>query len=403
MLIRFEDTNATIEIPDDAAFRAALNAAAFDWPYREARELGAPVATVRASGGSYEVTAPDEEPFTATAVSAACSVIVDAVKAAIEANPSRLCFHCGSVLLGGQLVLLAGPFRAGKSSLIARMAADGHAVFGDDVLPLDEEDLRGVAIGVAPRLRLPLPASSSKAMRAFVTQWATAQDDRYLYFRPPSLAMRGANAPLGAVVLLDRRTDGPAQLLQATEGAALRSLIARNFSRADSAQELLDRLHGVAARLPRFTLRYSSLEEAAALLGRVFVDGAPPPERYPLAETKSMEEAAGAPAVASLNQDLLLRRNPAVRMRTVDGEVFLTDAEGWGIHHLNASGAGLWRLLEQPVTTREAVDVMAAAFPAVSRQMLEQDVSDLFAALHAQGFVIEAGAPADCTTRVGRP
>src|SRR5690606_5499087 len=287
----------------------------------------------------------------------------------------RLCFHCGSVLLGGQLVLLAGPFRAGKSSLIARMAADGHAVFGDDVLPLDEKDRHGVAIGVAPRLRLPLPAGASRAMREFVTQWATAQDDRYLYFRPPSLAMRGASAPLGAVVLLDRRTDGPAQLLQATEGAALRSLIARNFSRADSAQELLDRLHGVAARLPRFTLRYSSLEEAAALLGRVFADGAPPPERYPLAETKSMEEAAGAPAVASLNQDLLLRRNPAVRMRTVDGEVFLTDAEGWGIHHLNASGAGLWRLLEQPVTTREAVDVMAAAFPAVSRQMLERDVS----------------------------
>ena len=403
MLIRFEGTNSTIDVADDAAFLAALNAAAFDGPYRAVRECEAPIATVRANGGSYEITAPGEEPFTATAVSAACSVIVDAVKAVIEARPSRLCFHCGSVLLGGQLVLLAGPFRAGKSTLIARMAADGHAVFGDDVLPLDEEDMHGVAMGVAPRLRLPLPAGASRAMREFVTQWATVQDDRYLYFRPPSLAMRGASAPLGAVVLLDRRADGSAQLFQATEGAALRSLVMRNFSRAEPAGKLLDRLHRIAGRLPRFTLRYSSLEEAADLLCRVFGTGAPQPESYPVADPRSADEGGQADPFALLDRKLPLRRNPAVRMRTVGSEVVLTDAEGWGIHHLNASGAGLWRLLEQPVTACDAVEVMAEAFPAVPRKTLERDVSSLFAALYAQGFVIEVDAPADCTRQVGRP
>jgi len=403
MLIRFEGTSSTIEIPDDAAFHAALKGAAFDWPYREVPENEAPIATVRTSGGSYEVAAPGEEPFVATAVSAACSVIVDAVKAVIDMNPSRLCFHCGSVLLRGHLVLLTGPFRAGKSTLIARLAVDGHTVYGDDVLPLDKDDLNGVAIGVAPRLRLPLPMSAPEVLRKFVTQCATAQDGRYLYFRPPCLAARGASAPLGAIILLDRRTAGPAQLFQATEGAALRSLIARNFSRADPAQELLDRLHRVAGRLPRFTLRYSSLEEAVALLGRAFANGMPRPERYPVAEPKPAEETADATPVASWRRDLLLRRNPAVRMQRVDGEMFLTDAEGWGIHHLNASGAGLWRLLEQPVSAREAVDVMAEAFPAVARKTLERDVSGLFAALYAQGFVMEAGTPADCTAGAGRP
>ncbi len=403
MLIRFDGTDATIDIPDEPDFLRALRAAAFDWPFHSASGSAEPIARVRKRGDRYEISAPGEEPFTATRVSAVCSAIVDAVRASIDLDPARLCFHCGSVLVGGRLVLLCGTFRAGKSLLATRLAAEGCTVFGDDVLPLDESAAQGVAIGVAPRLRLPLPANTDAEFARFVRQHTAAADSRYAYVHPEGrVAARGRRAPLGAVVLLDRRTEGEAALYNASRSAALRAVILRNFARGEPAQALLDRLHGIVERLPCLTLRYSSVSEASGLIRDAFAVW-PLPNLVREAADPPDEEAISAGADASLPADLRLRQNPAVRLREVDGELFLADAEGWGIHHLNAPGAGLWRLLRQPMAVSEAVEIMAGAFPEVPRRRVEEDVNRLFIRLLAQGFVIEEDKTGDCAGVAGRP
>lgn len=401
MLIQFDNSAAVIEIPDGEEFAGILRASAFDWPFREASSHEQPVAAVRKSGERYELAAPDAETIEVAAASAACSVIVDAVKGYIAAHPSRLCLHCGSAMLNGRLVVFPGQFRAGKSTLVARLAAGGHTIFGDDVLPLDDMDECGVAMGIAPRLRVPLPASVPESFRAFAERHATLRDHRYHYLNPPDrIARRGTAAPLGAIVLLDRRAEGPAALFHSSRAAALHSLIVQNFSRGATADDLLNRMHALVERLPAFVLRYSELDAAAALLEEVFSSWPPKAQLESVAELPQGSDASddtgsGRPPMP-VGRQIAFRQNPSVRLRAVDGELFLADAEGWAIHHLNPIGAGVWKLLEQPITVGEALEVLHGAFPEVDRVIVEKDVSTLLASLHAEGFVIDAGQAANC-------
>ena len=49
-------------------------------------------------------------------------------------NPELLCMHGAAVKIGNALVCFPARFRAGKSTLMACLAARGHQVFADDVL-----------------------------------------------------------------------------------------------------------------------------------------------------------------------------------------------------------------------------------------------------------------------------
>ncbi|MEX0589598.1 MAG: PqqD family protein, partial [Xanthobacteraceae bacterium] len=221
-----------------------------------------------------------------------------------------------------------------------------------------------------------------------------------LYLRLPqgSLAPRNSTAPLGAVVLLDRRPRGPASLSEASRSATLQALIVRNFARAAPAGDLLERLHRVMDRLPRFTLHYSDLDEAASLLEATF--SAWPPRIGALASADPplsvVDISSDGAATRARLAGVRLKQNPAVKLHAVDGELFLADAEGTAIHHLNAIGAGLWNLLADAIDEVEAVEVLCGAFPAVERAMVARDVRELFDALAAGGFIVETLPPADC-------
>lgn len=398
MRIVFEGTKSPIEVPDQGEFLAALAGAAIGWPFRKSNGGGAAVASVRALRGGYHILSGDEEIVETSAVGAACGVIVDLVKAYIAENPNRLCLHCGSVALAGKLVVFPSDYRAGKSTLVARLAAGGHQVFGDDVLPLSDDDRSGIALGLAPRLRVPLPENASRAFKQFAAKYEGPGDNRCRYLKLPvdRLAVRGSELPLGAIVLLDRQAQGPATLESASRSAALRSLIARNFSRADEAASLLDRLQQVMDRLPLFRLRYADLDDAADLLERTF--SAWPPMQQAVARAESpllravLETPPGSEAYPkpAPRNDLLLRQNPAVKLRAIDGELFLVDADGEGIHHLNPVGAGVWNLLADPVSEREAVEVLAGAFPDIERARIERDIATLFCDLLAGNFVLRS-------------
>jgi len=390
MLIAFSDTDFVVEVPDEREFLDALRGAAIGWPFAPVEDGRLPVATIEAVGRAYRILSDDGEPVEVSAVGAACSAIVDVVKGYVNQHPKRLCFHCASIEFNGRLVIFPSRYRAGKSTLAARLAVNRHVVFGDDVLPLAEGDRDGIALGLAPRLRLPLPGNASEAFRRFVVRHAGPSDEFYQYLNLPNggLAKGGSTLPLGAVVLLDRRPEGSVRIGRAGRSAALRALITRNFARGEPAGIVLDRLHAVMERLPLFVLQYSDLEDAVIALERVFSTW--PPRIDELAVVDEMPVAAESEDVSvyPVADGSRLRQNPAIRLRAIDGELFLTDDEGLAIYHLNAVGAGLWNLLTAPTSETEAIEVLRGAFPDADPDVVARDVRTLFAALLAGKFAL---------------
>ncbi|MGF1621181.1 MAG: PqqD family protein [Rhodomicrobiaceae bacterium] len=403
MRIAFEGLSAVVEAPDCPVFVETLRGAAPDWPFARTEREEEPLARVEATETGYTLFSPWREGTELTglsAVRAVCGLLADIVTSHIDENPSRLCLHCGAALISGRLVMFPSRSHAGKSTLIARLAASGCRIFGDDVLPLTSADDHGVALGLAPRLRLPLPARASAEFRRFVSENAGPSDDRYQYLALAKnhLAPRGVVAPLGAIILLDRQPAAAAAIGPAGRAETLKALISQNFARGEPAGELLQRLHRLMNAVPRFTLRYSDLDEAAALLLHSFAawppdldaDGRPAP---PLRANCNGAPQAAIPendeqATPLLTAGMLWRQNPASRLHVVDGEAFLTDANDEAIHHLDPIGAGLWRLLADGITLEEAVDVLHGAFPAIARDAIVSDVSTVFAQLASSGLIL---------------
>ena len=399
MLIRFESSSAMVEIPACPIFLNALRSAARDWPFEEVSgDAGAPSLRVEEVGGRYHVHDDGHEVTETTAVGGACLVMVEIIESCIEDAPKTLWLHCGSVLINGRLVVFPSHSHAGKSTLIARLAAAGYTVFGDDILPLTADDGFGTALGLAPRLRLPLPSRASAPFVAFVDGHRGATDGRYLFLDlgPEGLAARGRIAPLGAIVLLDRRAAGPASVGPAPRAVVLQTLVNQNFTLGEAGMETLDRLHKVMDEVPCLTLQYSDLEDAIALVARTF-------EAWPV-DVGSILGGTGTfarpPLTAAGDEDALLASAPPLRwssnviyaraarvdLREVEGELFLAGSDD-AIYHLNPVGAGVWRLLEEPASRCEVTDVVAAAFPHVERETIENDVTSLLAGLVAAGFV----------------
>ena len=81
-------------------------------------------------------------------------------------------------------------------------------------------------------------------------------------------------------------------------------------------------------------------------------------------------------------------RNPAVTEKRVGAEHFLANPQGMAIHHLNSVGAAVWQLMAAPSTLDQLVDPLDAAFPAVARAQIEQDVRALLDVLIAKRLVV---------------
>lgn len=415
MRLTFDGLAATVEVPDCPEFFAALKASAVDWPFRRVETDMEPAARITKSGSSLLVHYPDEEPLPVSAVGAACSLMVSLAEALVAENSDRLCFHGGAALFGERLAIFPGRSHAGKSTMIARLAAAGHTVFGDDILPLDEAG-NGLALGVAPRLRLPLPACASAAFRDFVAGHAGAADGRYHYLALPEgrLARRGAMAPLGAIVLLDRKPAGPATIHAAPRRLALKLLARQSVLGAADTRPLLAEMHTIVQRLPCLALSYAGLDDAAALLATTFAHWPMTLKLTPIADEASLtrrllerDDADDHDEPESRFQSyrpgmrLRLLRNPAVTLHVVDGEAFLAGSgETAAIHHLNPIGAGIWNLLAHPTDEDEAAYALAIAFPDIEPRIIARDVAMLFADLRASGFAVEAAETHGCESEM---
>jgi len=400
MLIAFDGVARPIALEGCAHLQASLATVLRGWRFEPVAAGADPIITIRKIGETYSLESPSLGPPCAdlSDVGAVCAFIADLVQIYIAEQPSLLCLHCGAAAFGGGLAIFPNQYRAGKSTLLARLAAAGVPVFADDVLPIAGASDDGIALGVAPRLRLPLPRGASPSFRRFVHAHAGPSDSRYLYLDlpPESLAPHGRRLPIAACILLDRRPSGGAALEPAAKSAGLQRAILQNFARAVPATEIAGRLRKLVDRVPCFTLRYAALDEAVALLQEAFKDrptptagGSAAPSRRrtpPTAGASSLDRPSGRRRLCPVTRRYV--RDPAILLHRVDGDGFLVDPRSDSIYHLNAVAAALWRLLGESTTVAEAADILQQAFPEVDARQIRRDVRALLTDLLANGLIV---------------
>ncbi|WP_300717581.1 PqqD family peptide modification chaperone [uncultured Desulfovibrio sp.] len=193
-----------------------------------------------------------------------CSLAIELVTSCCHACPELLSLHAAAVRLHGRGLLFCGDNRAGKSTLVARLMADGARSFGDDMLGLYRGRL--LSFGVAPRLRLPLPASP--CLRRFAERHAAVADRHYGYLAACAdmVAPWGEAGRAHAVILLERVPGSTASLRPATAAAGMEGILARFLIRDGDAPAILRLVKHWLEHLPCRILRYDDLDSATALL-----------------------------------------------------------------------------------------------------------------------------------------
>ncbi len=324
-----------------------------------------------------------------SAAAAACSLVGELIGRRLDAEPSLLGVHCGSVEINGTLVLFPESSKAGKSTLTVAFAAAGYRVFGDDVLGLTADGV-GVAMGVAPRLRMPMPDSFSTEFFDYAQRHAGPEDECYRFVIPAqnALARLDDNSPVGAIVLLERDAQiVEPEVVKLAPGEGLLQLLCQNFATSDTSNEMLfERLLPLMQRVPCLLLRYSEPLAAARYLAKVI-------DNSDLQNMSGASLLSHAPVsvanVTPCNLADVWSAASDVSVYTLGDELFLIHTASGAIHRLNASAKLAWQLLQhEPVSGHALSDIIAAYFN-VPLAEVSPDIARLLMALSQTGLVIK--------------
>jgi hypothetical protein len=360
------------------------------WPYRACRASAGknPFLRIAPSGRGYLLRSP----FTSRPliypdpVNTMCAMLVELAWALLRSQPHLLCLHSAAVELDDRLVVLASSRRSGKSTLTACLAAAGHRVFTDDFLPLEVDEsgwAQGLACGVSPRLRVPLPADINANHGAWIALYAGPTNQQYCYLELPdaSQAPHGARRPIGAIVLLDRQEGARARLETISKTEALRSVIVQNFARAGRSNSILTTLDALIAGSGLYKLTYGNAADAVgtmvAAMTAEFAARPAPGTGVPLASSSQAPLRALFSAAQDYDDDAAYVQIDGVTEVALEGGAFLADPNGVAVHQLNAMSVGIWRMLSKPVRQSEIAEVLTAAFPDQAPAQIGRDVHQL--------------------------
>ena len=81
------------------------------------------------------------------------------------------------------------------------------------------------------------------------------------------------------------------------------------------------------------------------------------------------------------------QRRDGIAETPVDNDLFLVVPETEGIFHLNAVGTALWRLLAEPRSRDELIDLLSAAFDDVPATAIAGDVDAFLQRLRDGGLL----------------
>ena len=328
---------------------------------------------------------------------AACAVIADLAQDYFETRPGCLALHCAAFRYADRLIAMTGPSRAGKSTLVARLTQEADMqVFCDDVLPMLDNG-QAVGLGIAPRLRLPLPQGSSAAFKSHVAQHIGPRDDRYGYLCAPTVAPHGTRAPLSVLLILDRRSDARPQLHEVAEDEILHCLLSQNMSDLQTADAAFRRLSDLLVGITCLRLVYSDMEDAVALIRQAFGTSAPVAVGIEIAQALPHILPPDLPK-PDVSPDLSWCRSPDVVMQRKAESAFLWQPGRHTIWQMNHLALAIWAVLEIPSSAREIGQLLSERFPDQPLDALISDVNALMQALSRQGLIDRAAAP-DAATR----
>jgi hypothetical protein len=186
----------------------------------------------------------------------------------LKEHPRHLCLHAAAVRMGRGLVCFPSVHKAGKSMLSVALAALGQRVYGDDVLPVEPRSNCGMAMGIMPRLRRPLPPDLGTSLLEFVTRRAGPADKHWLYvkLRGSEIASFGEHAPIVALVFLQRENGTKAKFARVSESEMLKELILQNFADQVPPVAIMDRLLALTKTAQCGRLQFQRVADAARLL-----------------------------------------------------------------------------------------------------------------------------------------
>jgi len=393
-------------LPREGGLAAALMRCLNGWspsikiwhPPRAGETVAPPLSLAEPMGaGGYRVhSAYTDDPLDdLPEASAVCAIIADLAQAATEAEgqDGEIGFHCGAFVIEGRLVALTGMRRAGKSTLVSRLTAERDLkVFCDDVLaltPHEDGGATGRALGIAPRLRLPLPDTVTEEFCDHVSLTLGPADDRYGYLLPDTMARHGATAPLCAIVMLDRHSgkEGTGFHGIAPEDA-LRLLVEQSITAFDDAEAAYATARRILSGVPVLRLVYQDLEDAVALLRRAFGGESILPDDLPIGPPLAHDPGPSDGHICvPVAPDIIWRRTGGIGLRNVGQSAFLWWPGDGMLWQLNPTGCAVWALLELPGSARDIAAALGEVYPDIPAARIEADCTGLFARLAAEGFI----------------
>lgn len=317
-------------------------------------------------------------------VDAVCGLVAELIRAYVREDSRLLCLHGASAEFSGKLVVFPSQYRSGKSVLSACLASSGIQLYGDDVLPISLAEGKGIAPGLALRLRRPLPENLTRKSADFIRSHTglTGKQYQYLDLGDEQLAQKGAQAPIGAFVLLEREENAIATFEETSEAEVLRQVVWQNFAREAEAPHILEVLSQLVAKSQHYRLRFDRAEDAVKLLTEKFKtwpDKAGHPNRK-LAQSEVNDKNALLPGY-------FLGKPDTSVIQVVD-DSFIADKQGAAIHHLNTIGTAIWTLLAEPMRIDDMVDLLLTAFPEIDADSTTEDVKELINELIDKGLLL---------------
>jgi hypothetical protein len=412
MLVRYALYPGFLHFRNAEAVLAVMTSVTRGWSIVPAqRDPGPAFITVSADRDGFCIAEEQCEPFfEPTAVSAACSLITILLNRMIEGQAHLLCLHAGAVEIDGQAIIFPATHRAGKSTLMAALCLSGCGLIADDIVPLDctEGPMQTFAAGVAPRLRLPLPASLGMPFRLAAWLHAGPDDGYYRYLRLPPARLRafGQRTAIGAFIFLEREEAcHECRLLAVDRADAIRILLLQNFGVAAPPDIILERMETLTSTIPAFLLRYRSLRQAATSIGRIFANrqraaalwqhlekGAPDLKRI----AKCDDAAAACLRDRHIRECRVVRCAHAV-FREAGGAQFLVDQDTGAIFALDVLGTAIWQMMQEPVCVADMAEAIGKLYPDINPERIAGDTESLVNALIAQKLAMVCAGPTEPT------
>lgn len=397
--IVFRGVSAPLRLTAAEAVLPVLHKVASGWPHATGTSDTPPFFSITGEAGEplfwCDCHIEDRPRRRFDPVNAVCDVVSAMALALPAERPELICLHAAGVAFGDRLVIFPNIRKAGKSTLSAALAQAGHPVFSDDVIPIffdAGQRAHGLAMGFAPRLRLPLPERAGQAFRDWVTVVAGPANRQYQYLSLPDQPQHGASLPIGAFVILDRK-DEPvtARLDPVAPDQAMDALLFQNFTRDRHSGDILKVMAAMLTDLQVYRLTYCALEDAVETLRSGLSDLTAAGARDTSDEWLAFRMVEVVPPVRKrLPTDGRVGQRMGTLALPIGGTMYLADADGRAIHRMDPLAAAIWALIEDPMPVREVVDIMVEAFPNTPPDQVASDILALLKRLYRAGLIATA-------------